>query len=126
MLPGQKSTISEELYHYGESQTAAKCSHAPGEDTPANRKPGSVTCIFKEYADRVSDHGESNMVPAAAHTDSDPPSPTASESSMNSTHIDIKEILRNLSSRSGLAQMLGKLETTFQHKMEGLSSEIKQ
>ncbi|CAH2221398.1 Hypothetical predicted protein [Pelobates cultripes] len=66
------------------------------------------------------------MAPAAVTADSDPPSPTASDTSQVSMEADIKGILRNLPSRADLAQMLGKLETTFQQKMESLNSEITQ
>ncbi|CAH2293468.1 Hypothetical predicted protein [Pelobates cultripes] len=66
--------------------------------TPAV-KPGSVTCLLKEYADRVSDHGDPNMAPTVAHTDSQPQSPATSESSTDSKAIDIREILKNLPSK---------------------------
>ncbi|CAH2274962.1 Hypothetical predicted protein [Pelobates cultripes] len=89
-------------------------------------KTGSVTRLFKEYADCVSDSGDPNMALTAANTDSYPPSPTASDTSHTSTDMDIREILRSLPSKTDLAQMLSRLETTFQHKMDGLSSEIKQ
>ncbi|CAH2282447.1 Hypothetical predicted protein [Pelobates cultripes] len=93
--------------------------------TPAG-KSGTVTRLFKDYSDRTADLGESNMAPAAVTADSDPPSPTASDTSQVSMEADIKGILRNLPSRADLAQMLGKLETTFQQKMESLNSEITQ
>ncbi|CAH2330460.1 Hypothetical predicted protein [Pelobates cultripes] len=80
----------------------------------------------KDYADRVSYSSESNMAPTGGTTDSNPLSPTASVLSTHSLDMDVKELLRNLPSRTDLATMLGKLETTFQHKMEGLSSEIRQ
>ncbi|CAH2296077.1 Hypothetical predicted protein, partial [Pelobates cultripes] len=87
-------------------------------------KPGSVTRLFREYTDCMAGAEESNMAPTAAHPDSELQSPTTSDISSNANDLDLKEILRKLPSRTDLAQMLGKLETTFQHKMEGLRTEI--
>ncbi|CAH2276932.1 Hypothetical predicted protein [Pelobates cultripes] len=39
---------------------------------------------------------------------------------------DIKELLRNLPSKTDLTNMLGKLEATFQSKMEAMGSDINQ
>ncbi|CAH2273068.1 Hypothetical predicted protein [Pelobates cultripes] len=94
----------------------AQNSHTGSGKTPAG-KMGSLSKLFKDYADCAPDTAKSNMAQVAHAADSNPPSPVSSDSSMCQTEPDLKEILRSLPSKTD--------NTSFQHKLASISTDIK-
>ncbi|CAH2284035.1 Hypothetical predicted protein [Pelobates cultripes] len=94
------------------------------------QKWGSLTRYFRDSSDREAGAEVIKMTAMESENDIEPSSPVNSEISNKSLEsrrdADIRDLLRNLPSKADLASMLGKLEATFQNKIETIEAEVQQ
>ncbi|CAH2325044.1 Hypothetical predicted protein [Pelobates cultripes] len=82
--------------------------------------------------DREAEAATRNMVSADDHAylDSNPQSPAASELSNRSNEeprdLELRDLIKNLPSKTDLAAMINKLEASFHAKMEAVNSDLQQ
>ncbi|CAH2246978.1 Hypothetical predicted protein, partial [Pelobates cultripes] len=98
----------------------------------SNAKMGSLTRYFKENSDRVAEAATAalGMAEMESLPGSQPHSPYNSECSTHSAEkndeTDIRQLITNLPSKDDIQLILGKLEVSFQKKMEEMGSDVQQ